>query len=323
MHKIFAKIATTIKKSNYILLTAHRNFDGDSLGSIISFIDFLENIKKEYSILLPEKINADFNFLPHLNLMENKKIKSPINDDIKKFDTIIILDSADTSHTHLEQYFDELKTNSNIINIDHHMSNPYFGHINCVNAKASSTAEIVFDFLKYINYKIDKKLATALLCGIACDTEIFYNSATNQNSTSQAAELLRLGANLNVITKKIFKNQKINYIKFFGMLLSKIKFNPILSVLTLIIKQDDLIKFNVNEDDIHGMANILKNIREAEVVLILKETKEGKIKGSLRSKTVDVSKLATVLGGGGHRKAAGFAIDGKLMENNNGTWKII
>jgi len=317
MHKTFAEIATTIKKSNNILLGTHRNPDGDALSSLIGFIDLLENNNKKYNIFLPEKINDDFNFLARLDLIENKKINN-----INNFDTIIILDSADITYTHLKDCFKNLTTNSTIINIDHHISNPHFGHINCVNSKASSTAEIVFDFFKYINYKINKNLATALLCGIACDTEIFYNAATNSNSTKQASELLKLGANLNIIIKKIFQNRKINYVKFLGALLSKIEFNSKLGILTLIIRQDDLINFNIPEEEIHGIANMLKNTREAKAVLILRETKDKKIKGSLRGREIDVAKLAQALGGGGHSKAAGFIIDGRLRQDQKGKWEI-
>lgn len=317
MHKIFDQISNAIKKSNNILLCAHRNPDGDALGSLIGFIDLLENNNKRYNIFLPEKINDDFNFLERLDLIENKKINN-----INNFDTIIILDSADITYTHLKDCFKNLITNSTIINIDHHTSNPHFGHINCVNSKASSTAEIVFDFFKYINYKINKNLATALLCGIACDTEIFYNAATNSNSTKQASELLKLGANLNIIIKKIFQNRKINYVKFLGALLSKIEFNSKLGILTLIIRQDDLINFNIPEEEIHGIANMLKNTREAKAVLILRETKDKKIKGSLRGREIDVAKLAQALGGGGHSKAAGFIIDGRLRQDQKGKWEI-
>lgn len=82
------------------------------------------------------------------------------------------------------------------------------------------------------------------------------------------------------------------------------------------ITQKDLTTHQISESDSEGIANFLNNLDEGKMALILKETQDGKIKGSFRTTKddVDVSALAKKLGGGGHKKAAGFTTSGTIKE---------
>ncbi|MFH1610514.1 MAG: DHHA1 domain-containing protein, partial [Patescibacteria group bacterium] len=279
--------------------------------------DLLEKHNTNYCAFLHEKIKKDFSFLQHLDKTQTEIQKN------EKFDLALILDCGSYDMSDPQSYEKYIDKDTKIINIDHHISNDEFGKINYINKQASSTAEILIDFFKHIKHPIDKQTATSLLCGIACDTEMFCNAATNEFAIQQSSELIRLGGDINTIKKKVFENTKLKYAKFLGSLLSKIQHNKKLDIISLVITQDDIKKNNLENEDISGVANFLKNTNEGEVALLLKESTDGKIKGSLRSKGKDIEPLARLLGGGGHNRAAGFTIEGKLIQDSKGKYRIM
>lgn len=317
MQNLFYELNNQIKNSQNILLTTHPHHDGDALGSLAAMIDWLENSKKKYTAILHEEIMENFNFLPHLD-----KIKINYQPDIKKFDTLIILDAPDCNRAGLEQILCSTNGQPTTIVIDHHQPLSNKIDIHLADTKFSSTAEIIFDFFKSVNHNFDKYTATALLTGIATDTENFSNPATNCHVIQQASQLLKRGANLNLITKKTFGTKKIDSLKLLGLLLSRLQHNAKFNLVSTVLTQKDLLTHNLKEDLLDGTANFLKNIKEGEITLLLRETLDGKIKGSLRSHSVNIEPLARALGGGGHTRAAGFVIDGSLVQGENGKWVV-
>lgn len=315
--KTFDQIFKYIQQANNILLTIHRGHDGDALGSITAMIDLLEKHNTNYCAFLHEKPKKDFNFLPRLDKTTTEIQKN------QKFDLVLILDCGSRDMSDPKSYEKYINENTDIINIDHHLSNDAFGNINYVNIKASSTAEILIDFFQHINHSIDKQTATSLLCGIACDTEMFNNAATNEHVVQQSSDLLKLGGDMNLITKKIFQNTNLKYAKFLGSLLKKVQHNKNLNLVSLVVTQDDIERSGLKEDEIYGIANFLKNTNEGEIVLLLREGEDGTIKGSLRSKHINIEPFAQLLGGGGHNKAAGFTIEGNISQDSQGKYRIM
>jgi bifunctional oligoribonuclease and PAP phosphatase NrnA len=314
--KTFDQILESIQQAKNILLTIHRGQDGDALGSITAMIDLLEKHNTNYCAFLHEQIKKDFNFLPRLDKTQTEIQKNQI------FDLALILDCGSYHMSDPQSYEKHINESTEIINIDHHSSNDMFGDINYVNNQASSTAEILIDFFQHIDHKIDKQTATSLLCGIACDTEMFNNAATNEHVIKQSSDLLKLGGDMKIITKKIFQNTNLKYAKFLGTLLKKVQHNKSLNLVSLVVTQDDIEKSGLKEEEIYGIANFLKNTNEGEIVLLLQEGKDGDIKGSLRSKHINIEPFAKLLGGGGHNKASGFTIEGNISQDSQGKYII-
>ncbi|MFH1610445.1 MAG: DHH family phosphoesterase, partial [Patescibacteria group bacterium] len=226
--KTFDQIFKSIQEAKNILLTIHKGQDGDALGSITAMIDLLEKHNTNYCAFLHEKIKKDFSFLPHLD-----KTRTEIQKN-EKFDLALILDCGSYDMSNPESYEKYIGKDTKTINIDHHLSNDMFGDINYINKRASSTAEILIDFFQHIDHQISKQTATSLLCGIACDTEMFNNAATNEHVIQQSSDLLKLGGDMNIITKKIFQNTNLKYAKFLGSLLKKVQYNKDLNLVSLV-----------------------------------------------------------------------------------------
>ena len=167
-------------------------------------------------------------------------------------------------------------------------------------------------------------MATALLTGIYFDTGGFRHQNTTNEVLSIVSELLKKGARLNKITENIDNQRPISLFKLWGIALDRLRLNKKYGLSVSVITMEDIEKAGATEEEISGLVNLLNSAPESSVALLLCESFGDKIKGSLRTESdqIDISKLAKSLGGGGHKKAAGFTINGRI-ELEDGSWKIV
>ena len=303
----------TAKQINYeilqarkILIIPHRNPDGDALGSISSLVEYLNSHGIEPEIFCVTEIQSKYYFLPHLHLIKN----DPLIFTDQEIDLIIVVDTGDLTHAGVDQY---LKNHpAKVVNIDHHVTNPRYGHLNMVIPNASSTTEVIYNFFRYNNISINHQIATSLLTGLISDTENFTNGATTSSSMSTAGELVRYGANYKLINNWLLKNKTLNILRLWGLALSRLKKHTEADLVYTYLSQEDFQRHEVEESESDGIANFLNKLDGAKISLIMRETAEKKTKGSFRTtfNDIDVSALAKSLGGGGHKKASGFVYDG-------------
>ena len=206
-----------------------------------------------------------------------------------------------------------------LINIDHHPKSDY-GDINIGGSWAASTSLILYNILKIWQVKIDSEMATSFLAGILFDTGSFSNSSTNTEVISVAEELIRLGAKYGKINQALYRKDK-NWLSFWALLLSRLQKNDKLKVAYSVVLNEDAGRKDGGGESI---ANFFNYLNEVRLVMILKEMTDGTIKVSLRTpdRSVDLNRLAKFFGGGGHRQAAGFIIEGRL-ERERDYWRII
>ena len=209
-----------------------------------------------------------------------------------------------------------------IINIDHHQDSTYFGRINIVKGNTSSTAEIKFEIIEKVGIPINKEIATCLLIGIFGDTDSFKNPTVNYKTLKATSELLKYGVNLKEITPYTFQDKSLATLKLWGKVLTNLKKNRKFNIISVIIKEEDIIDAKASYEDLEGISNFINCTPGIYASMVIIE-KGGKIKGSLRTlkDSVDVSKIAHLFGGGGHKKAAGFTIAGRVSQNGQG-WKV-
>ena len=241
-----------------------------------------------------------------------------------KFDLIITLDTGNLEHLGpIYEKNSELFFETPIINIDHHASNTDFGQINLVDVVAPSTTEILFQVLKEMEKRYEKKIitedvATLLLAGIITDTGSFQHANTSPKSMEVSAELLDLGARQQEIIKNIYKTKKLSTLKLWGTVLSNVKVDPIYRIVWSSITKNDLKESGASSDESEGIIDdLLSSAPGVEIVMLIKENDEGYVSVSMRSTTnsADVGTIASDMGGGGHVRAAGFkARDGRSLE---------
>ena len=161
-----------------------------------------------------------------------------------------------------------------------------------------------------------------MLTGILSDTSHFTNPATNSISLEGASHLLLCGGRLNDITRYLVHNKSVPGLQLWGKALERIKENKKEGMASTVIREQDLIEIGIDGNEaIEGLSNFLGAVLDVPIIMVLTEKPGGIVKGSLRSATDDVSKIAKSFGGGGHKKAAGFEIAGKIIEKK-GIWQV-
>jgi phosphoesterase RecJ-like protein len=231
------------------------------------------------------------------------------------------LDAGDLGHAGVGEYLGE-SDRARIINIDHHVVNAEYGAVNLVESRASSTSEIIYRLVKSFGIRFSPEAATSFLTGIITDTSFFVNAATSTEAMAAAGEMLQAGAEYNKIHRRLFKNKSLMAIGLWGKAFLRLSYNTEYGIATTAIKLSDY-EGSEGEEAMEGITNYLCATLKVPVILALREVAGGKVKGSLRTVTdIDVSALAKAFGGGGHKKAAGFTVDGRLEETEEG-WQIV
>ena len=286
------KAKDLIKNASHILIAMHKNPDADAIGSALALFNTLKNITKCSIFNDTKEIAKDFDFLP-----EFKKIS---NNMAKKYDLLIVVDSANMD------LVGQFKPNSAIINIDHHKDNLHYGTINYVKEYASC-AEVVYDFLNDINLKINRPTAKSIYAGIVGDTIFFTTNMVSEGTFEKAYNLVKLGADPFEIAKKMKLSVSLAKARLLGFVYSN--FDLLCDARVSFIDLDYKIqsKTATSLKDYTSIANELLSIVTVVVSVVMIEL-EQVYKISLRSKSVDVSKIATKFGGGAHKFASSCLI---------------
>lgn len=317
---IFQKIKEEINKAKHILAITHQNPDGDGLGALLAMGLYFKDQKTPHVLFCVDTLPEYFKFLPYSEVISSEEKHFTE----KEFDLIIVLDCGDLEYAGVHEHFRKIRGLPIVINIDHHQSNACFGHINLVHPIASSTSEIIYHFFDYHRHPIDKEIATCLLTGILTDTGSFSNLATTPSSLVVASKLMVSGGRLKQITENTLRNKSLEQLQLWGRALARIKKDKKTGVVTTVITQKDFEELGIDDTGTEGISNFLNNVDNAKAIIVLREKEKGIVKASLRTThpDVDVSALAKKFGGGGHKKAAGFSLKGKIVETKDG-WRIV
>ncbi len=312
------KLQSSLTEAQKILITSHKNC-GDATGSVIATMLALKAQGKKVTMFLPAPVPTIFRFLPYSEII----IYDPEKINLAEFDLLFCVDAAEIAMTGLADKWQQRPLDLITINLDHHHTNPGYGEVNIVYKQASATTIILYDWFKQVEIPITREMATCLLTGILTDTGSFSNPGTTATSLQAAAEMLLKGARVNKIFEQIIRNKSINDLKLWGRALERLYVNEELGLVTTVITQQDIDELAIDNESLEGIANFLNDLSGFSATLVLKEQNDGTIKGSLRTTRddIDVAELAKLFGGGGHQKAAGFSIKGRLLETPNG-WQI-
>lgn len=317
--KEFNTLSFSIKKSKEILLFAHNRPDPDACGSVVGFKRFIEqNYKKDVTIGCFDKQPE---FLE--SVLGKNEFIHPDKLDFSKFDLAIGCDSVERG---FDKIIDKLNKDCITCSIDHHPDITLAVDIDIVDASFSSTSEILYYFARSERKKISQFVAVCFLTGILGDTGIFQHSNTSARTLNASAELVKHGANISKIIGKIFANQSIKTLNMWGRALEKAKLFKNEGLIVSAITKEDLYGRNLTGEELKEVASILTTVPGVKASLLLFQIEENKIRGSIRAPSnanIDVSKIAKMFGGGGHKLASGFEINGKIITQEDGSWKIV
>jgi bifunctional oligoribonuclease and PAP phosphatase NrnA len=293
-------IRQRLTSANKILISSHIRPDGDAVGSVLGMGLALENAGKKVKMVLVDPVPPNFRFLEG-----SRRITQSIKGE---FDTTIIVDSSD-----LQRIGAVNGERQPDIQIDHHVTNTNFAHLNLVDADAVATTAILVEILPQLGLEITPPIARALLTGIITDTIGFRTSNMTPQAMRLSADLMEAGADLPELYFHSLVQRSFTAARYWGMGLSTLQKKGRIIWTTLTQANRRFVGYNGNDDA--DLTNLLSSISESDIAILFIEQKDDHVKVSWRAQPGwDVSKIAFQFGGGGHPAAAGAEVRGTLEE---------
>lgn len=313
---IMNQIINSIKEYRKIAITFHTSPDGDSLGSSLALMQGLRDFGKDAYIVCKETISETYSWLPYAN-----EIDGNCGDITEETDCIIVLDCGNLERINMISHLKDTKVTT--INIDHHLSNDLYGDLNYVDTNSAAVGEIVYQILQLMNIKITKDIAKCLYTSILTDTGSFRHSNTTSITHSIAGDLINTGIDFSEIHRLLFDNKKFERIKLQGKVIEDMHLALNSKVSIVRVTKDMFNSLGIEECDTGDLVSIGLKIDTVDVSVLIKE-KDDITKVSLRSKKiVDVRKIAESFGGGGHIRAAGFAVKDSVLKTEENIIKAL
>ncbi|MBD3250907.1 hypothetical protein GF380_00290 [Candidatus Uhrbacteria bacterium] len=315
-HHQYGRMIEAMRKAQRILMVSHRKPDGDTIGATTAVAHWCANQGKDITLFCADVPPHLFHYLDQIHRYTN----DPCVFD-RAYDLVIVFDSGDLKYAGVDAYIPRIPGSYLLANIDHHKTNQFYGHMNIVEF-ISSTSEVIYRMFKASSIPMDHAIATSLLTGICWDTSNFSNPLTSVDAMEAASELTQLGARFNDILSNLWYNKSTDVLKLWGLILSRLHYNPRYDVASSYFLKEELEQTSSELTEV--IVNFLSAVvGEADTILLLKEMPNNVVRGSFRGNERDVSKIAKFLGGGGHKGASGFQVDGRLEITNDGHPRIV
>jgi phosphoesterase RecJ-like protein len=301
------RVADAIRAGDRFLLTTHENPDGDALGSLLATHRILESLGKDTVMFMAAKefpLPVEYRFLPLEEVFHEPP--ADIADRV-----VIFLDCGNIDRNPV----DFLQRGENkVINIDHHHDNTRFGSINLVDVDASCTAEIVYDLAGLLDVRLTPEIANALYVGLVTDTGKFMYENTDARSHRMAAGLIEAGVEVNDTYRRLYEHAPVEKLKLLARALEGVTLRDHGRLAVTYISTEDYAVTGATEALTEGIIDHLRTIDGTVAAAVVRDQPDNDRaarKVSMRSTDgqVDVSAIARMHGGGGHRRAAGFGTD--------------
>lgn len=282
-----------------VTIATHRNPDGDAIGSALALARAFRANGRDVVMWHPDApaVPEDLVFL----MRDGEAFQQALPEDVAER-ALVVVDCAsatrlsDTPTGSLGRF---------VVNIDHHHDNGRFGDLNLIDGDASSTAEMVVHLLEVAGWPLDEAIAEPLHVGLVTDTgRLSYSNVTPETLRADA-RLVETGIDVPGIARRLYENLPIEEARLMGIVYAKAQQLLGGRLVIAVLELEDFA--SAGTDDADGAAEALRAIRGAEVGALIRHLHGGGLRASLRaaSDRVDVSAIARVEGGGGHRAAAG------------------
>ncbi len=307
-NKIHESIKSILSTKKKIILIPHSSPDADALGSCLALFHFFKN-DHDVSVISPNEFTEILNFLPgseNVIVYEFQKEKSDVLFD--EAEIIFTLDFNSLGRAKNVSYKIS-KSSAKIIMIDHHENPDDYADFMISNSKMSSTSEMIYDFISYIDSnKIDNNIATCLYTGIVADTGSYRFPSTTSRTLLVGSKLIDYGVDVTQIFESLHNNFQFDRLKLLGITINNFKKVEDLPVLYSLITDEDQKSSNFKKGDSEGFVNFGLSVEGILCSVLFIENKEDElIKISFRSKgDFKVNIFASrYFNGGGHIHAAG------------------
>jgi bifunctional oligoribonuclease and PAP phosphatase NrnA len=296
-----------LRAADKLVVVTHENPDGDALGSLIAMQQILTALGKDATMFIDA---SDLPLPPEYRFLTLEALVSSPPQDLDSR-TIVFLDCGSLERNPAAEAFE--MPAAHILNIDHHHDNTRFGTVNLVDPHASCTAEIVWDLMHGLDVAPTLTIAEALYVGLITDTGRFMYENTGARAHLMAAELIQAGVDVHEIYRRVYEGVPYGKLALLARGLAKVKRYDEGRLTVTALSAEDFSAAGAQESYSEGVIDHLRAVQGTAVAALVRDrigdTDGGQTrKVSLRASDdrVDVSAIARIKGGGGHRQAAGF-----------------
>ena len=320
------EIKNEILKAENIILTTHINPDGDALGSVSAFLLMINEYNKKFAKksldMKKVRIIVDDELPKYMEKFEEGPLMERYSSSLEneRADLFISLDCANQER--YERAVEIKKLSKKSINIDHHVSNTEHADFNYVE-DICSTGELLYQFLKIFDIELTKKIAEYMYLGIINDTGNFRHDNVTSHTFLVCSKLIEAGMNNHKIANIIFAVSE-KQVDFIGEVYKNKKVDEKYKFVSYYLTQEKMKELGIEKDDTNSTSEMLLKIEGMEISLFVREQEDGLLKGSFRANDkYNVNKIASIFGGGGHIKAAGFKTDLSFEEILEKTYEVL
>ncbi|HHX36530.1 MAG TPA: hypothetical protein GX717_00940 [Clostridiaceae bacterium] len=307
-----------------VVIYPHVRADGDAIGACFAFALILREVGFEVMILGEEPIEEKFKYILAMAPDMYQVATTPIETEqwqewIKRQAVGVAIDSPARDRLGEREVLFEQAPIRFII--DHHPSDRPPEKYYVKRTSAGAACEMIADFLFYLEAAVDKillnkEIATCLLTGLLTDTGRFSFTNTTSHTLKIASVTLQAGADMRTLTAHLFDTMSPGRMALIGLLAQRLTYHADGRIAMSYFIPEDFVRYHAVETDTDGLVGKLRDVEGVEISLLLQATKEGDLRGSLRSSDVfHVGRFAETLGGGGHQAAAGFTLEQTTLQD--------
>ena len=292
-----------------IAVTAHRNPDGDAIGSMLGLARALRAAGHDVAMHHPDPhpVPDEFAFL-----LDPGDVVATGPPDPSEGRMLIAVDCATEGRLWTDG--DPHTGVTEVINLDHHHDNSRFGDLNLVEPEASSSAEVVVHVLEAAGLPSTRDVAEPLYVGLVTDTGRFCYSNTGVEAHRVAGLLIAAGVDPHRIAHHLYEEQPEARLRLLGRAAERARRLCDGKLMLADLGPEDFRA--AGGDDTDGIVEAMRAVKGVDVAGLARRFGHRGWRVSLRSGDgePDVSAIARAYGGGGHRSAAGFSTELEVDE---------
>lgn len=301
----FTEIARAIKSAPKVAVLAHIKPDADAIGSACALVRGLQQIGIEACAYIGQPFPHPRN-LRSIPGVDAVRYAEPLPDE----GLIVTVDCASVDRTGC--YQTELAAQQErVIVLDHHRSNHGFGAQNLI-VDSESTTTIIRELFTYLGVELDAELAYCLYSGLVTDTGNFRWGSPRMHAL--AGELLEFGLNPRNISLELSDEMTADDLRLMGTALASLESLEVDDLAVSFMHIDEAALRTMSQTAVEAVIDYARVLVGSDVGVVLKQFHQDRWGISLRSTKVDVSVVASALGGGGHRPAAGYSARGSKQQ---------
>lgn len=291
-----SEILSFIRDNSHFTVMSHTSPDGDTLGSALGLVHMLRAMGKEAEAVCSDPVPGIYSFLPGAGEVK-------VGGDGIGYPAVIAVDCADKCRFgKVTKFFDGAETTANV---DHHGTNDMYAGANWMEETAAC-GELIYRLIKALDVELTVEMATCLMTAIMTDTGCFAYSNVTRETMVIAGALIAAGADNSEINMSVYRSVPYCRSMLHAEAIGRTKLYCEGKIALTTVTLEDMARHGALSEHCDGIVEQMRDIDTVEIAIFIRED-VTKLKGSLRSKRcADVSRIAAVLGGGGHKRAAGY-----------------